>query len=424
MKKSIAILLAAALSLSLAGCGQGGTHQTETAPDEMAVSAPQQEASIAAGLRLASQSSQTGFAGISTFLSSEANGTIRQRLMYVDYAAAAESLPCADPACTHETDSCTAVVPKTGVWCGEIAAIDDDTILYVQRTLDRSKGGVYTMRKDGTEFKTLTETGPGIDIFGVAALDETSVYLACNLFDENQESIRKYIGRVPLAGGELQEVGELEAGCSWIGTEQRGLILQQQNDEKGMAFISMNLDTGETTPLFTWKAKAPDYAGLAQKQGDKIYGFIDTVDSLHWSSLDGSDGDIPIQWPQEMNWPKQLAADLELVTPDAASVVLYDPEHNIGKRYTITLADGSVKENPLTMANSSDLVNLVGSNQDTVLIELLHQEEWTETVGEDGTPQDKLNIISRLAVMPLQSFLAGSTDYIEVRSLVEGEQES
>ena len=423
MKKTISILLAGALALSLAACGKTQATGSVSFPTESAQSQlPVQEPLENPGLRLANQSSETGFFSRNLTFSSKTDH--RHRLGYVDYAAATENILCADSTCTHETDSCTAVAPKEGTWCAGITAVNNDTMIYVLCTLDHSKGGVYTMHKDGTDFKTLAETGPGIDFFGIAALDEHYVYIFCGELNEDMEKIKNFIGKVPLSGGDLQEVAEVEAGCSGVGTDGRSLILQLTNTKNDMDFVGLDLDTGEMTPLFTWQSKGNHYIGIAKKQADKIYGFTDeTAASLHWSSLDGSSGDIELHWPQEMSWAEHTSAVLELVTPDAASVVLYAPDKNIAKRYTITLADGSVKENTLTMKNNGEMVGLVGFNQDTALIEILYQDEWSETVGEDGTPQDELTIISRLAVMPLESFLAGSTDYTEIQPLTEGGQE-
>lgn len=144
MKRLLSRMLAATLALSLAACGQAPADESQAAP-QTPETAPAQSAAL---------SEPTSFY---TTGSTFNTGTcfyelLPQQLGYylvakTDYATATRRILCSVPGCTHDSESCPAWFPGTGLE-GSLFAAGEDVYLYHRAPTDLYTGSWEAYRAE------------------------------------------------------------------------------------------------------------------------------------------------------------------------------------------------------------------------------------------------------------------------------------
>lgn len=291
MKNRFFVLLLAVLLL-LTACRRGaGTANADmpapaAAPDEAVPEAP---AGTAAPLPAYTMADQDGEAGFYRAVA-QADGTAR--LMYIDYASAREVYVCAAPNCAHDSDACTAFLPRhanVAVWGGTLLLLFDDTNTEPMR-LDAANA-------DGTDRHTLYTFDDGVTLSGgEMALGTSSLVLCVSSFRMAEDDTVKFentLAAISLTDGTCTDLYRTESlgssDLSLFGVLPAGAVCCNVEVTDGSLRTELCLvpwNGGEARPLFGY-----DGAGtLACCGPDGLYGLRAAQDGETWSlvRMDGS----------------------------------------------------------------------------------------------------------------------------------------
>ena len=145
--QAIAADQAAAL---LAGCSAPASGTADTTPDTAGNISGESEGTAAGttaptGLHVLSAGDEDGFYSAGSSVDAGMD-----RLNYVDYATLTAAPLCADPACTHNSDSCTARLPEGQTLYG-VKILDENRLVLMAARSPEYWPVLYTTARDGSD---------------------------------------------------------------------------------------------------------------------------------------------------------------------------------------------------------------------------------------------------------------------------------
>ena len=455
MKKFSALFIAILLAASFTACQNSSAKPNETSSvsveaSDVSASASNQE-SDGNALRSLKIGNTTGRYGTAF----QMDHTI---LCYIDYPSASDTALCAQPACNHDSESCTAYIAN-GYTVSSIAIVDDQTIAFLVNPLSSENGGaiIYLADSNGSNRRKIFQADSGEDIWELCCADDENLYFSVFVTQPDGSGDRMDLYRVPLDGGDAEQVFPLADQV--LGVDGREIVCYEYNfevpentqepeipegatqEEIDQLYVQyqssfvgthrvylQNVDTGAERDLETWTSPMGNEGRLQMWQDGALY-WCDSQwnqlpDQLHWTSENGQSSEIAVSWPSDVltdvqNDPEGNAGveRLETIVENRALLTVKGPWEEF-RRYAVDLSDGSVTEIPLRyQSNGKEKpVAILGQSADSLLVEIETQMEEVTYIQSDGTPTTNGSVINRYALISFVDFFAGNPNYREIQT--------
>ena len=342
-------------------------------------------------------------------------------LCYIDYASASDTALCAQPSCNHDSESCTAYIPK-GQILSSLYAVDNQSAAFVVSPNSPDEGGpvLYLADKGGGNRRTLFQASSGQDFWELICVDDQYLYFSLSTTQEEGETIDLY--RVPLAGGEAEAVFPL-SDSRILGLSGRNLVcysyqyegpenLQEPFVGTHRVFLH-SIDDGTEQELESWTSTMGNEGRVQYWQDDRLCwldcNWNQLPQAIHWTDENRQTGEVAFTWPDQalQEIQKNEEGDFRV---ERLELVLEN------RRYAVDLETGSVTEIPLRyQSNGKEIpVAILGQSSDSLLVEIEIQMKDVTYIQDDGTPTMNGAAIGRYALIPFADFFAGKPNYREV----------
>lgn len=419
-QRLLSLVLAAAL---LAGCSAPASGTADTAPEPAGSSSGRgeettAETAVSTGLHVLSAGDEDGFysAGSSTDAGMD-------RLNYVDYATLTAAPLCADPACTHNSDSCTARLPEGQTLYGVKILDENRLVLMVARSPDYWPV-LYTTARDGSDRQLLYEGSATAYLsVGDSLLmgDGAYIYFCVTEEDPEDPALSGGLYRVPVTGGEAQRLFTT-TNHTMVGVVDGRILCVAYDLTDGTGAGTRHLRLydldGSYTDLLEWTDADPSRSFAVD--GDRIL-WLDQNGSAGWLTPDGSSGQVTPEWPFTVG----TGEGEKLLNPDSRIPVLGGQlmvkatgldSDAVVDRYALDPDTGALTRLPLSYVAGEqqrpiDLVAVVGNK---VLCTFAVNWEPADYVSADGINTDTLLGSTRIGLLSLEEFRAGNPNYEEI----------
>lgn len=412
------LALAAAL---LTGCGAAPSGTT---PDTAAVSsgrgeeATAAETTVPAGMHVLSAGDENGFYSAGSSVDPGLS-----RLNYVDYATLTAAPLCADPACTHNSDTCTACLPEGQPLYG-VKILNEDRILLLGATAHEYLPVLYTAARDGSDRQLLYESTDSAYLsLGDTLLmgDGEYVYFCVTEEDPENPALSGGLYRIPVTGGEAQRLFTT-TNHTIMGVVDGGILcaFYDLTDSSGAGARHLRLyrTDGSYTDLMDWTDADP--ARSFAVDGDRILWMAESG-AAGWLKPDGSSGQVSLEWPFTVGTgegEKLVSLDSRMPVLDGkllVNVTGWDTDM-VTDRYALDPETGSLTPLPLSymageVKRPLDLAAVVG---DKVLCTFAVNYLPVSSVAEDGTAVEMEQAQARIGLLSLSDFFAGNPNYEEI----------
>lgn len=412
------LALAAAL---LTGCGAA---PSETAPATVEASSGRgedtaiTETAAPAGLHVLDSGDEHGFYSAGSSLDAGLS-----RLNYVDYATLTAAPLCADPACTHNSDTCTACLPEGQTLYGVKVFNEDRLVIMAARSPDYWPV-LYTTARDGSDRQLLYE-GSATAYLSVGNTllmgDGEYVYFCVTEEDPEDPALSGGLYRIPVTGGEAQRLFTT-TNHTMVGVVDGGIlcVCYDLTDSSGAGARHLRLYStdGSYTDLMDWTDADP--ARSFAVDGDRIL-WLDEGGSAGWLKPDGSSGQVSVEWPFTVGTgegEKLMNLDSRMPVLDGQLLVSATGlgTEMVTDRYALDPETGSLTPLPLSymageVKRPLDLAAVVG---DKVLCTFAVNYLPVSSVAEDGTAVEMEQAQARIGLLSLADFWAGNPNYEEI----------
>lgn len=443
MKKTVALLLSLLLAAGLTACGGAAVSGTSGTVGAGTEQTQQTAGNVLRSLKVGTDSGRYG-------TSYQIDHTI---LCYIDYASASDTALCAHPACNHNSESCTAYIPK-GQIVSSVYAVDDQSIAFIISPNSPDEGGsiLYLADKGGSNRRKVFQAASGQDFWELTCADEQYLYFSLTTTQETGDTMELY--RVPLSGGEAEAVFSL-SDSQILGVTGRNLVCysyqyeepenleepqmpegatQEEMDQLMMEYQASfvgthrvflrSIDDGTEQELESWTSTMGNEGRVQYWQDDRLYwldcDWNELPQAIHWTAVNRQTGETAISWPD--NALRDIQNDeegdfrverLELILENRALLTVRGPET---RRYAVDLENGSVTEIPLRYQNNGKEIpiSILGQSADSLLAEIEIQLKDVTYIQDDGTPTMNGAAIGRYALISFADFLAGKPNYREI----------
>lgn len=388
----------------------------------------------------------------------------RQLLSYIDYASAQQLVLCASPNCTHSDDSCTAWIPPDTSVFPQI--LDDDHLILIQSSSNPERTCIYLSNRDGGSRQQLLPDQAGWDsIQGLSSpfrdknlADDHYFYYVQKVLDE-QLSSSYTLYRVPLDGSPAEPLFEMPASYILLGVHGRNLILmetilneppfpefpegaspeekQQIAEEyddmmaqEGSALdhlILLNVDTGKKQEIKSWNTQYSNYGASPTVlwANDRIFWCSEqNATVLHWLTLDGESGEIPITLPPVPEGAAEASCSLNLLLDDhlLLSIAYIQENDDVHSCWAaLDLKSGECSSIPLyCMSNGHEIpVPIRCVTADHLLVETDIDNTCTQVVApdRDGNPTVWDAYRDQFGFIRYEDFFAGLPHYQSIQML-------
>lgn len=452
MKKFSALLFTVILAASLTGCQNSTAKPNETSTIFSASSDASNQESDGNALRFLKIGNTTGRYGTAF----QMDHTI---LCYIDYPSASDTALCAQPACNHDDESCTAYIAN-GYTVSNIYVVDDQTIAFIVTPLSNEDGGaiIYLADSSGSNRRKIYQANSGEDFGELCCADDQNLYFTTYVTQQDGSGDRIEMYRIPLDGGDAEKVftpsmaqvlgvdgreivcyeysfeepestQELEIPEGATQEEIDQLYVEYQSSLVGTHRVYLhNVDTGAERDLGTWTSAMGSEGRLQVWQDGALY-WCDSQwnqlpDQLHWTSGNGQNNEIAVSWPSDVLKDVQNDPDgnsgverLEMIVENRALLTVKGPWEEF-RRYAVDLSDGSVVEIPLRyQSNGKEKpVAILGQSADSLLVEIETQMKDVTYIQSDGTPTTNGSVVNRYALISFADFFAGNPNYREIQT--------
>lgn len=446
----IACAILAALLCLLCACGgpassAAGTNGENTIPSE-------------------TPGAVTGTAGSGGNLIPLSNGTDRgcytvgrdgeyQLLCYVDYDLAVETPLCAQPSCAHDSDACTAfwerekyvLNPQTG---------DGRAIFFLINDNHTGQSEIWTANPDGSGRRVLVESTLEADDCSPAAEDGSFLYYFYNIYSRSDEQIlesRLCLGRVPLQGGESEELFSWEdsstgVGYEFLGVSGREILVYRfdwgeplsmeipegtplEDEEAAMeslleqlkqqtarhSVLLVNIDTGTQRELDVWSSTYGSAGRSLLWENGRLYWCDDKNHGpIHWLDTDGQSGELSVL--PERSDDENARYTLNCIAQGRLLVDCYNPARDSTSRCAVSLSeDPAGSAQALTLryvhASSERPVLIEGQGEAGLLVQYEENADFSTGFYEDGTMKDNFSITMRYGMISYEDFFANRPNY-------------
>lgn len=420
MKKHPLFCLALAAAL-LAGCTAApsfaGTADTASSGRGEAATAPVQTESAPVGLHTLSAGDEDGFYAVGTTAD-----TRLSMVNYVDYATLTAGPLCADPACTHDSDSCTACLPYGRMIYG-VRILDKDRILMMAGG-EEAWPVLYTAARDGSDRQALYEGSSQAYLsIGNTMLMADDQYIYFCVTEENPQDTALSGGlyRVPVTGGEAQRLFTT-TNHTMVGVVDGQIlcVVYDLTDGSGAGtrYLRLYATDGSFTDLMTWTDADP--ARSFGVDGDRIL-WMDEGGGAGWLKPDGSSGQVAVSWPFTVG----TAQDQYLINLDSRMPVLDGKllvkatsvsTDIVVNRYALDPDTGALT--PLSLSYMAGEVEqpieLAAVTGDQVLCTFAMNWEPAGYVTPEGVNVEADRAASRIGLLSLSDFWADAPNYREI----------
>lgn len=416
------LVLAAAL---LTGCGaapSGTSPATAEASSGRGEETAAAETAAPAGLHVLDSGDEHGFYSAGSSVDAGLS-----RLNYVDYATLTAAPLCADPACTHNSDTCTACLPDDQILYG-VEILDEDRILLLGATAHDYLPLLYTAARDGSDRQLLyesTETAY-LSVGDTRFMaDDQYLYFCVTEEDPEDPALSGGLYRIPVTGGEAQRLFTT-TNHTILGVVDGGILCTfydlTDSSGAGTRHLRLYATDGSCTDLMDWTDADP--ARSFGVDGDRIL-WMDESGAAGWLKPDGSSGQVSVEWPFTVGTgegEKLMNLDSRMPVLDGqllVNVTGWDTEM-VTDRYALDPETGSLTSLPLSymageVKRPLDLAAVVG---DKVLCTFAVNYVPVSSVAEDGTAAEMEQAQARIGLLSLSDFFAGNPNYEEITCTV------
>lgn len=434
--RPLAGLAAAALALSLAGCGPASRTGTAHTP---VGTTPDAAAPAAGALELLSAGNDKGLY-TNTYAGDGAGGG-RSLRSWIDYASATRTVLCAQPNCTHDSDFCTAWIDPE---FSETDYVLGDGMLCAGYGMD---GMTLTLRgSDGSDPRILYQTA---DEVVPRLTDGTYLYFEQQTVDGEGGSTNA-LCRISLAGGEAQRLFDLpyqsgsDAGI--LGCVGRELILytfqwgddpmpeqtdgmSQEDYDAALAawedsqqgshrICAKDVDTGAERELASWTSRIGSAGSTVAMAEGTLYLLPDqSLGAL--TAIDPATGKTTTT---DVAWPFAVEEDIYTITIRGmvGGKLIADVSTLEGddRRAAIDPADGTAAELKLNYLSNGHVrgIRILGQGNGAVLVCYEQRMEDAVAVGSDGMTFVGTDVSERWAMIDDADFLSDTPGYRDIQT--------
>lgn len=427
MKKVISTLLAAALLFSLAACGQTGSVKSQAAGSESAVSEP--EPQTASGLHSTDGQTPQGFVFSDPFMT----GCVLQT---VEYEQNRRGFFCAKPGCAHNDDSCPAVLPDekkdTYGTINGVAVLDNNTVAAAVSMVDGSGYGIWLTYRDGSPKKMLVDgSASGCSAFLEAWDDDYLYYGELTVHENTQRGGVDYteeLFRVPIAGGESEQLFEVPAVNKYLGVQDGKRIVQTNagsGEVSADCIVATDITTGETQELAAWEdGGLMDDRKFCFDNGVLCYTNVmigeennTLTKPIQWRTFSGESGETLVQWPEDVKNGEFIDLDLEVVIGDELVVTVWGSwsSQKGPYRLAVNLKTGETRPLTLTCANDPEWPIQIKAQTEKDLLVMFGTSDHTNTkLDAAGLPMKGPQDTARWALISKSDFMNNQPNYREM----------
>ena len=371
---------------------------------------------------------------------------------FLDYATGQNRPLCAEPGCNHADETCAARLPENTSY-SEIFLLKDGSLAYSLK--DETSYSIWRMDGDGGNRQELGRMAEENAIWNLLCADDVYLYLACESYEEGAQFT---VSRVPLTGGVPETLWSKKeyAAPQMLGVSGRNLVLwwydwseqeevpqpvvtskmpEEEVQEKLAAYdaemdrvtgdfrvVLCSIDTGEEQELDSWTSLHGTTGRTLYWKQDRLY-WMDCGEpgSLHWIMADGQQGELAVQWPQEITQcQEELNINLEcrmLQGEILLTVCEFRENDPVVRRYVLDLESGAVQEIPLQyIANATEEpVSIQGQGEDCLFVVFEEQVQIGTYLDPDGMPATSMETHWRYGLISEEDFLAGIPNYREIQ---------
>lgn len=383
---------------------------------------------------------------------------VTQLLCYVDYAAAREIPLCAQPSCAHNSDACTAFM-KLGNSATAPKIGSGNAIFFVIMDGETGQDEIWTADPDGSGRRLLVRSTTGSNECKPIAEDGSYLYYFYGSYrEENGEMLksRLCLARVPLAGGESEDISSWEdkndgAGYEFLGVSGREVALyryewgnpmenvapedtppeetgamadaqseqQRQHMCRHSAFL-LNVDTGAQRELGTWSSTTGSVGCSCLWENGRLYWCTDNAyGPIHWMDVDGQSGELAVL-PEDPN-DENACYMLDSIVQGKLLIDCFSPAADSTSRCAIDLSDDLAEGRSEGNAQSLTLrylyavseypVRIEGRSETELLVMYEIDVEYSPGFYEDGTPKENFSATSRYGMISYEDYFANRPNY-------------
>lgn len=435
MKRTIALLAALGCLNVLGGCTAATEPPAST--QQTAETAAAATPSGTLPLSLASPCTDQGIYNVGM------NDSLGTGLYFLDYETAENRILCDQPGCRHDSDACPGRA-GAGFYRNMLCALPDGSLVYGVSG-EGSLGVTLWVAEDGSR----RELGQVEHLANLLFTDGESLYVEQWATEPGESNS---LARVSLADGAVTSLGAmpLQSPYNLLGTAGREVLARQTqweempqldipedataeevqalqeayNEEVSQSTADHRLflwdpDTGAQRDLDTWTSHYGSTGRTMLWDGERLYWCSDVQpDDLHWMTLDGETGTLPVAWPQEVLTSGQdTVFYLEDVLSGQLLLTVWGPwGTDTVKRYALDLTDGALQEVPLYYVSNAkeQPVTILAHGPEDLAVAFAEQRRQESYIDSDGQLATTEKVTVRFGVLTIQDFLAGNPDYREV----------
>ncbi len=350
-------------------------------------------------------------------------------IQYIDYATCTDVTLCNRPECAHDNESCGAWRPYGGS-SGGMFPVGESlyTIFYgsldsrdYTRYGESAKMHIEKSALDGSGTKTILSLSAAETLNGGIAADAQNLYMTITTVEgSGEQETRRYsqIYMVDLQNGDIRKSEPMkETAIHIVGAAERKLVLcyyemgQQKLSDTVIHYCTYDVDTGERANISFAVGESARCIGNCLCWIDREKNTLEKADVLN-----GDVVSIPLNIDISLYEDARLSYPLSHYT----NIFLYDADKT-EQRALISLNDGTVYPLTLEMDTPEDTPNQIipifaEINEQTFLVAQAFSYHPVQFSSE-GAPLYLPVVDYTLALLPIESCLANSEDYLPVQEL-------
>ncbi len=322
-------------------------------------------------------------------------------IKYIDYATQTERFLCADPNCTHDTESCTSYVAGSG----------DIFVGYQHLYTNGWKSGVQVRDLDGSNCRTLEDV-PGAFL----AVDRDRLYYLRNTYDASRNPVSSVLEYINVDTGEVQPLYTLRDTDAFFGTCGPYILLMDCSQDMYRLF-AIDLQGQEVPGLYFPEACPAEQARDYVTDKGLLYHFtFEPCTITEWNIYTGKTRVLAEDFPVGDYADTWISAAVNGYLPISTTIRpdKEDPSTFTSHTYILDLSTGSYTENTLTRDLGSGVTDPLYFLAETNGRYLVYPYDREVSIRPAGASEATTVSCPAYAFISKEDFLASQPNYTEV----------
>lgn len=347
-------------------------------------------------------------------------------ILYTDYATDIRAYLCADPDCTHNSDTCTSWFSFLGSAYPFTSA--DGSKIYLVTTGyadnagsisdEQNYGTIYQFDANGANRKVLYRLQSNEEFYGTAASDGEKLYVSIQVVDSNTSSSHWEVRCLDLSNGESSVIYTTDQyGERIFGAYANNLVIEEVTDTNRSYYTLDVITKQKSAPIYSYNYNDETRTELVNSK----YVYSLRYDHEDLFSLFSIDLDTGVE--------KCIASNIVIYNTDSTNLSGFFDNHAIIEtsdtrdtsnishiQYNIDLSTGDCVTNTLQYTVDGDEKNvyILAETSDAFLVRNGVEEKEITVVDNTGVPSSLMASIPQYALIQKSDYWNGVSAYTPI----------